>query len=354
MKKQLPTGIPERNYFALPFLPLHWEVLKTALLTRVFEHLEQPRTAEETAASIQTHAANTEILLNALTALGYLRKENGRFRNTAQTNLFLTEGKDTSLAQTLLTFDSWNQPVLNGRMPELVRNGPPLAEQDADAEAMWAELTRRMANFSRCGRAQFVARLASTLPGFSNWRRLLDLGAGAGLLGIAIAATHPSLECRLFDRPAISEVAGEMIAEYGLQNRVAAMAGDYFTDPLGREYDAIIASNTFNFCHTPETLNRVLRKCRDALNPGGTLIVFSDALNADRTHPLECAISWLATDLLGQPFSFSEEVLPQAILDAGFVAVRTKILTDPAIATHGPVSLHIGRKGVLAQSHGER
>ena len=344
MKKLLPTDIPERNYFALPFLPLHWEVLKTALLLNVFEYLKQPKSAAEMAASIQTQAGNTEVLLNALAALGYLRKEEGRFRNNDQTDLFLTEGKDTSLAQTLLTFDGWNQPVLNGRMPDLIRNGPPLVEQDADTEAQWADLTRRMANFSRCGRAQFVAELASTLPGFSQWKRLLDLGAGAGLIGIAIAAAHPSLECHLFDHPAISEVAREVVAEYGLEKRVATIGGDYLSVPLGAEYDAIVASNTLNFCRTPETLVRVLEKCRDALNPGGSLIVFSDGLSADRTQPAESVISWLATDLMGQPFSFSEEVLPQAIMDAGFVSVRTKTLTDPVIATHGPVSLHIACK----------
>lgn len=343
MKKLLPGDTPERNYFALPFLPLHWEVLKTALLLGVFEHLKQQRGADEMAALVQTQAVNTEVLLNALTALGYLRKEEGRFRNTDQTDLFLTEGKDTSLAQTLLTFDGWNQPALNGRMPDLVRNGPPSVEQNADTEAQWADLTRRMANFSRCGRAQHIAGLVSTLPGFSQWKRLLDLGAGAGLIGIAIAAVHPSLECHLFDRPAISEVAREVVAEYDLEKRVATIGGDYLSNPLGTGYDAIVASNTLNFCRTLETLIQVLEKCRDALNPGGSLIVFSDGLNSDRTQPTESVISWLATDLMGQPFSFSEEVLPQAILDAGFVSVRTKALTDPVIATHGPVSLHIAQ-----------
>ena len=74
MKKTLPTHFPEQNYHKLPYLAVHWETLKTALNLKLFDHLLQPQTAPNISALLESDAKNTEYLLNALTAMGYLHK----------------------------------------------------------------------------------------------------------------------------------------------------------------------------------------------------------------------------------------------------------------------------------------
>ncbi|MFK5952746.1 MAG: class I SAM-dependent methyltransferase [Desulfobacterium sp.] len=343
MKKPLPTCFPELNYHELPYIAIRWEVVKTALLISLFDHMSESQSASDIAARVECDAKNTEYLLNALTALGYVHKEDGLFCNTEQTEHFLTSRGDTGLAESLLAFDKWNEPALNGRMLKLIKEGAPLS-QDMVSEQVWADSARKSINSSRCGRAQEIARLLSVLPDFNQWQKILDIGAGPGLIGIAVAAAHPTLECYLFDRPVVIDVAQEVIKEYGMEDRVKTMSGDYSVDPLGEGYDAIIASYTLNFYNENEKLAPIMEKCFAALNPGGNLIIFSDGLSAEKTEPADMVISWLPTALMGQDFSFEEDVLPQAMLAAGFASVRTKTLTDKLIASFGATEFHVGRK----------
>lgn len=346
MKKELPVDTPEQHYYGLPLLALQWEAVKTALLLNVFDCLGQRRTCVETASLIRADVRNTEVLLNALTALKYLEKKDGYFHNTEQTELFLTTGKDTSLAEPLLFMDRLNKPVLHGRMMTLVKEGAELEVRHSPADSELAAIVRKMVNFGRCGRAQHVARLLSERPEFGHWQKVLDLGAGSGLVGIAIAAAHPSLTCHLLDRPAVIEVAEELIAEYGVHTRVKTISGDFINDSLGDGYDAIIASHALNTCRSAETLNQVLEKCHAALKSDGCLIVISEGLSLEKTHPSQCVVNRLASALQGRDFSFTEDILPKAILTAGFRSIHTKTLTDSPIATLGPVDFHFARKGV--------
>ena len=47
---------------------------------------------------------------------------------------------------------------------------------------------------------------------------------------------------------------------------------------------------------------------------------------------------------MGQNFSFEEDVLPRAMLAAGFASVRTKTLSDQLLSPVGETELHVGRK----------
>ncbi|CCK81453.1 MULTISPECIES: methyltransferase [Desulfobacula] len=343
MKKSLPTDFPELNYHELPYIAIRWETVKTALQLGLFDLLPEPQSASDIAVRVECDAKNTEYLLNALTALGYLYKKDGLFCNTEQTERFLTSRGDTGLAESLLAYDQWNEPALNGRMLTLVKEGAPLS-RDMVSEQVWADSARKSINGSRCGRAQGIARLLSLLPDFDQWQKVLDIGAGPGLIGIAVAAAHPTLECCLFDRPVVIDVAQETIKEYGMEDRVKTISGDYSVDPFGEGYDAIIASYTLNFYNETEKLAPIMEKCFAALNPGGSLIVFSDGLSEEKTQPTDMVISWLPTSLMGQDFSFEEEVLPRAMLAAGFDSVRTKTLTDQFISPLGVTEFHVGRK----------
>lgn len=345
MKKPMPTDFPEQNYHKLPYLAVRWEVVKTALLLGFFDYLSEPQSASDIAALLECDAKNSEYLLNALTALGYLCKEDGRFCNNEQTERFLTSRGETSLVESLLSYDQWNKPALNGQMLKLIREGAS-PNLDMVSEQVWADSARKEINGSRCGRAQKIALLLSTFPDFDQWQKVLDMGAGPGLLGIAVAAAHSDLVCHLFDRPAVINVAQDVIEEYGMEDRVKTLSGDYCNDPLGDGYDAIIASYTLNFYNETEKLAQIMEKCCAALKPGGCLIVFSDGLSAEKTEPADMVISWLPSSLMGQDFSFEEDVLPNAILAAGFASVRTKTLNDRLISPIGVTELHVGRKSL--------
>lgn len=343
MRKELPKiEFNLRKLFILQQEALKWELLKTAIELDLFDLTNVAGTSAEIAEKLSLHSANTEYMLNALVALGCLSKTNGRYRNTAQAEQFLTSGKDTSLGESLLFMEKWIQPVMNGGLKDLIKNGPQ-QKKDLVNPAIWERGARINVNHSRCGRAQFIARHVSELPEFSSFSRMLDLGAGSGIIAIAVIAAHPSLECVLFDQPAVSKVADETVREYGVENRVTVKGGDYRKDDFGSGFDFIMANFTLNFYR--DRLGGIMRKVRDALRPGGIFMVMSDGLSIDGTGPADSIISWLPTMLQGNDISLKTGQIACAMLEAGFVSTEQKTLTDDSgMQGHGPVEMTIGRR----------
>ena len=348
MKRLPKLGVTSAALSALPFEALKWEVLKTAIELDVFSVLTEPSKTEAIAAKLSTHPASTGHLLNALVAIGCLSKADGRFCNTPLAQAVLTRGTDTSIGESLLFVESWLRPVLNGRMIGIVRDGPP-PPQPIDNDETWAAGARATINEMRCGRAQRIAGRIAALPEFPSLKRILDLGAGPGLVGIATTLANPSVHCVLFDQPAVCRVADDIIEEYGLADRVITMAGDYRHDPIGGDYDLVMANYTLNFCH--DRLDEIMDKVHHALNPGGVFLVTSDGLTDEKTAPAQSVISWLAVWLQGMDMSFDQGEIAAAMVRAGFVSTHTQTFDDPETAAHGPLDQTIGRKRPSRSQH---
>ncbi len=325
----------------LPYEAIKWELLKTAIELNVFDHTTGPVTAGTISDRLCLHGDNTRYMLNALVALGCLKKEKDRYQNTRMTEQLLTSESDTAIGEALLFMSSWNLPVLNGGLKEMVINGPPPKKDISDPE-IWEKGARVSVNHVLCGRAQSIARHVSLLPEFSAFSTMLDLGAGPGIIGIAVTAAHPSLKCVVFDQPAVTTVAREVVEAYGMGDRIRVQGGDYMQDDFGLGYDFIMANYTLNLFR--DRLDEIMRKVLTALKPGGVFMVTSDGLTPDKTGPAESVISWLPTLLQGSDVSIETGQIARAMLEAGFVSTEMKTLTDIDFKVYGPVEMTLGRK----------
>lgn len=344
MRKTFPAPtFDSAELFGLPYDAVKWELLKTAIELNLFDQTTAPAAAIEFASTLSLHPGNTEYVLNALVALGCLTKTDEQYKNTPQTEAFLTSGEDTSLGASVLFMAGRNEPLLNGGLRELIENGPPPRQEIADP-VIWEKGARVSGNHSRCGRAQMVARYVAELPEFPSFKKILDIGAGPGVFGVAVAAAHPILTCVVFDQAPVAEVAREVVAEYGMEERVSARGGDYMNDDFGSGYDFVMANYTSSSYR--DRLSEIARKVLEALNPGGVFMVTSDGMSADGTAPAGTVISWLSTKLTGNDMSFKTGQIARAMLDAGFVSTETRTLTDIDLEAHTPVEMTIGRKGV--------
>jgi hypothetical protein len=134
------------------------------------------------------------------------------------------------------------------------------------------------------GRLQTTLNAISELPEFQRAKRLVDLGGGHGLYSIAFAQENPKLEVTVFDLPGVTDVAQEYINEYGMQDRVKTMAGDFTKDSIGSGYD--IAFEAHAFGGNKDELRLLYQKVSDALNNNGLFISETHTLDDDRTGPL--------------------------------------------------------------------
>jgi hypothetical protein len=107
-----------------------------------------------------------------------------------------------------------------------------------------------------------------------------------------------------------------------MEKRVTVMEGDYGTDPIGSGYDLIYAKATLSFFR--DNFNPLFRKIYEALNPGGVFVSVHDGLTDESTKPTDMVVSWLPTGLTSGDFSLDQDMIPDAMLEAGFKTVKIK------------------------------
>jgi predicted O-methyltransferase YrrM len=312
------------------------KLLLTAIKLNVFSHLTEALTADSLAHRIGTHPENTRVLLDALAANELLRKRNGRYRNTPVADTFLVEDLPTYLGAVLTNLAEWMRPALED-LTALVKDGPPPPGEPMQPSCR-AQETEVYANYQRAGRAQQAAAMVSELPELSRMKKMLDLGGGAGLIGLAIVASHPTMTGVIFDRPEVVEVGQRFIREYELEDRVVTIGGDFVRDAIGEGYDLVWTS----FALRRGDLDGVLRKIHGALNPGGVCISLAEGLTHECTRPTLTINSMVSVNLCSRVPLYQEGEIAQAMLRAGFRSVHSRVPEGPQ--PHGPAVVDIARR----------
>lgn len=320
------------------FGPIKGKILATAIDLGIFNALSEPVSAETASRAIGTHPRNTGLFLDSLAAIDLVEKKNGFYCNTPVAEAFLAEASPTCMA-TVFKYMMKYEAFPGDDMPNLVKEGPDLPEEVHTGSVEMAE--DGVASYiplQRAGRAQMMARIASALPEFPSFCKMLDLGCGPGLNGIAIVSEHPTMRGVSFDRPRTAKAAARSIREYGMEKRMEAIGGDYTSDPIGEEYDLIFACDTLYY--TGDEIDTVMKKLYDALNPGGVLMIIDHGLACERTKPAEMILGTINFALKGETYLQEKGFLAESMIRAGFKSVRSRTFdTD-----WGENDLDIGRK----------
>lgn len=103
-------------------------------------------------------------------------------------------------------------------------------------------------------------------------RHLLDVGGGDGTFVAAAGLRAPHLQLTLFDLPAVAARGQANLARAGMSARIRVVGGSFLGDPLPRGADVASLVRVL-LDHPDATVLRILAGVRDALEPGGTLLV---------------------------------------------------------------------------------
>jgi 3-hydroxy-5-methyl-1-naphthoate 3-O-methyltransferase len=233
----------------------------------------------------ESHAAITPML-------GLLGQQDGRYCNTPLAEQFLVRGARyyfggfvTMLNRRL--YAGWD------KLPEAMSTNCPTTWnpekqtslfEGADP-AMMQTFWQAMHSLSI-----FTARALSVAVDFGKFQRLLDVGGGSGAFDIELCHRHSGLSATVDDLPFVTEIAQERIVEAGLSNRISTHPGDFFADPqypLG--HDVILLSMIMHDWSEKED-RAILRKCYEALPPGGAVVICELLVNDDKTGPAPAAL----------------------------------------------------------------
>jgi predicted O-methyltransferase YrrM len=336
--------IPELNLTHRGIEEIIFGTIKSRLLTaavdlRVFDVLDTPKSAEETAAVLGTHPGNTCHLLRALTACGLIHRTGGTFVNSPEAKAFLDTKSRASIGQWLTQMSRTFEPILDN-LTDLITDGPPTGDPEAhmNSETMCELYTHAHAQTELAGVARRTAALVKALPEYERFERMLDMGGGPGLNSVAIVQDHPVLKSVVFDRKSVTDIARGYIDRFGMTARIETRTGDYTKDNLGIGYDFILASDTLYYA--PDELDAIVSRIFDALNPGGVLMAIHGVLTDDRTAPEKMVLGMLPDALMGQGELPDSGFLAPFLLRAGFASVHTREV--PMVSC--PMEVDVARK----------
>jgi DNA-binding transcriptional ArsR family regulator len=300
-------------------------LLLTANRLRIFDSLaEEPSTAQRLSERLGLNERALEILLDALTAIGLLGKQEDRFLVEADVRDVLVNGGKRFQGNILD-----HRYNLLGRWIDLPRvveqGGPAKIMKSKRTPGEWREFILGMVDVAGASIDAFLGALD-----LSDRIKLLDLGGGPGTYAIALCRRYPGLHAVVFDLPETVPIAKEQIEHYGLTGRIETAAGNYLTDPLGGGYDALLVSNILHSLSFDEIV-AVLEKARSAMIPGGLAAVRDFHLDESRTRPLESvlfAVNMLVSTEGGNCYTSGE--MKEALRLSGFDGIRAKSISPVA------------------------
>ncbi len=180
----------------------------------------------------------------------------------------------------------------------------------APEHPIWADFARSMGPIMTMPAAAIADLLGagSTNGGKGGDWKVLDLAAGHGRFGIAIAHSNPSARIVALDWAHVLEVAVENARAAGVADRYETITGSAFDVSFERDYDIVLITN---FLHhfDMDSNERLLHKVYAALKPGGRAVTLEFVPHEDRVSPPGAAmfsLVMLATTAAGDAYTFSE------------------------------------------------
>lgn len=313
--------------------------IQTALKLGMFEALGASELDEASLArAMGTEPRATGLLANALTALGLLAKDAGRFTLTDPARRYLLQSSEQYLGGMIL-FDEALWEVW-GRLEDSIRSGQPARIPDM-FQARPQDTSRFIRAMDSLVRARGDAAWVAANLDLSGVGIIADLGGGPGTYVAAMLKRWPAMRAAIWDLPATLEAARRILAEREAEvmGRIDLVSVDYLRDDLPGRCGALFMSNIIH-SENEETNAALMKKCFAALNPGGMLVIKDHVMNRALTEPAAGALFalYLLLTTRGRDWSFEE--ISRWLCDAGFDEINEGRLPSPPFTS----SLVIARK----------
>ena len=250
----------------------------------IFTNVDESGTTNNQIANnlhLDEHAC--ERLLNALVSLGFLKKQNHLFFNTAESFTFLSKKSSDYLGGLMHSNQLWKTW---SNLTQVVKTGISAHPEEINerGEEWLFPFINAMHDRAKKQAPQQLANID-----LSEIKSILDIGGGSGAYSMEFVTKKPEVETTVFDLPNVVPITKKFLDKEGFSDQIKTCAGDYTTDELPKGFDlvflsAIIHSNSLE-------INRdLIKKCFNSLNKNGKIVIQDWIMNDDRTQPVSGAI----------------------------------------------------------------
>lgn len=297
----------------------------------VFAALEgSPDDAAGLAKKVGISARGARALLDGLTGLGLLTVSNGKYENTPEASAFLIKGKRDYLGDLAECF--FEDFPTRHKLADAVKSGLPVSEFTPDDEdnPFWHMLVPSLAPLSIPIIEKVAERVGIASAGPISW---LDIGGGSGVWTAVWATLNKQGQGYQIDWPVVNSIGRKYVSRYGVEDRFHTIDGDYHTTDFGKaKYDLAVYSH---IAHYEELADNVVifRRLREALKPGGWLVINDFILDDQRKGKLWPALfstHMLGTSRTGAAWRVAD--YKAMLAEAGFTSVEVIESDTPATA----------------------
>jgi 2-polyprenyl-3-methyl-5-hydroxy-6-metoxy-1,4-benzoquinol methylase len=254
----------------------------------IFELLQSPKTTEEIAYSKGWITRKTNIVLNALTAIGLLKKRGILYQNSLASNQALVKSSRDYIGDLIeherLQWQLWEQ------MDEVLSSKKAIEKQqdlnlpnNSEANAVFH---KAMQQLSKVTVNHILNRPELMISG-----HVLDLAGGHGLYLAQLAHQNSGITGEVWDVPSAREYAENNFLHYGVKNRLSFFELDISNDSnyIGKKADVVMLNHCLHHFEK-EAILRILRRVTDLLPIGGTLIIVEVFLEENQIEPVNGAL----------------------------------------------------------------
>jgi 3-hydroxy-5-methyl-1-naphthoate 3-O-methyltransferase len=261
-----------------------------------------------------------EIFLNALCAMGLLRKRREKYANSRFSSKHLSSDEAAFL---LPEYDAWQAW---GGLASVLRSGArPDTQKPFFSDTKKAHrLLRALEVDGRAIAPHLIAKLPVNRAG-----TLLDLGGGLGAFSIALCRRYPRLRATVVEHPRVASLARRAVRKAGLAKRMRVVGMDFSRQALPRGFDTVFVSNVLHSYGVEENRS-LLAKIRNGLKPDGQVIVRDVFMSGDRAAP-EWAALFSVCLLLHTPRGrcYTLDEIVGWLRQAGFSRIKGPFRSSP-------------------------
>ena len=305
-------------------------IIEAAVKHHLFDLLDaSAKTARQLAREARVSLRGVTAICNALVGLRLLARNGDRYTLTPESATCLVSGKpayhgaffhhvSTQLIPKWLSLD------------ETVRTGRSSAGVNTEerGSGFFAEFVESLFPLSYSAAKALGDHLG--IPRAKKPLNVLDLAAGSGVWGVALAEQSPQVRISAVDWPPVLAVTRRIARRHGVGDRLTTIPGDLLKVRLGKNYQVATLGHILHSEGRARS-RKLLKRTFDALAPGGTIAIMEFLVNHDRTEPvigLLFAVNMLVNTEDGDTFSFEE--ISGWLREAGFT--KPRLLKVPAVS----------------------
>jgi hypothetical protein len=263
------------------------KTLLSAIEMELFTELARhPADLDTLQGRLGLHPRSARDFFDALVALHFLERRDGRYFNTPSTDFFLDKRKPSYIGGILemanhRLYPFWGHlttALRTGRPQNELREGmtDPFAAVYADP-ARLHEFLKAMTAISHWANLS----IAQKFP-WRKYRTVVDVGTAQGDLITQVALAHPHLEGIGFDLAEVGPIFEDYIEANHLSARVKFISGSFMDQPLPKA-DVVMMGHILHDWDL-EVKKMLVRKAYEAVPEGGAFLVYESIIDDDRSH----------------------------------------------------------------------